>query len=146
MVLLCRELGSFLSRINRYAFISGGQHRKLRHTGYSYFMQTWIQTTLSGQECTLERLACFSTPLFFFNRGSKHNFVTYISRCERNEERNVISSFFLYKIPLRNDGSYVRFLSRRRQRTGSSFHYETYLVRVNSLNTISENYVHRYLF
>lgn len=103
MVLLCRELGSFLSRINRYAFISGGQHRKLRHTGYSYFMQTWIQTTLSGQECTLERLACFSTPLFFFNRGSKHNFVTYISRCERNEERNVISSFFLYKIPLRND-------------------------------------------
>lgn len=84
----------------------------------------------------------FQPLFFFFNRGSKHNFVTYISRCERN----VISSFFLYKIPLHNDGSYVRFLSRRRQRTGSSFHYETYLVRVNSLNTISENYVHRYLF
>lgn len=66
MVLLCRELGSFLSRINRYAFISGGQHRKLRHTGYSYFMQTWIQTTLSGQECTwASRL--FFNPSFFFS-------------------------------------------------------------------------------
>lgn len=145
MVLLCRELGSFLSRINRYAFISGGQHRKLRHTGYSYFMQTWIQTTLRSR-VHLSVSLVFQPLFFFFNRGSKHNFVTYISRCERNEERNVISSFFLYKIPLRNDGSYVRFLSRRRRRTGSSFHYETYLVRVNSLNTISENYVHRYLF
>lgn len=66
MVLLCRELGSFLSRINRYAFISGGQHRKLRHTGYSYFMQTWIQTALSGQECTwASRL--FFNPSFFFS-------------------------------------------------------------------------------
>lgn len=95
-----------------------------------------------------ERLACFSTP-FFSNRYSRFRSTILFTRLyftirkKRRKKRYFVA--FLYKIPLRNGGSYVQFLSRRRQRTGSSFHYETYLVRVNPLNTISENYVHQYL-
>lgn len=146
-MLLCRELGSFLSRINRYAFISGGQHRKLRHWDIFIFYAN-LNLNDAQVKSAPERLACFSTSLpfssFFSNRDHGFEAHNFVSTCvvifhSAKRRRNVA---FPYKIPLGNAASYVRFLFLEEGRDPLSI-TKLNLVRVNPPNTISENYVHR---
>lgn len=146
-MLLCRELGSFLSRINRYAFISGGQHRKLRHWDIHILCKLEFKRR-SGQECTWASRLFFNIPPFFFFfpieiTVSRHTISFVLARLyftmRKDEETSPSPIKFRYVTAFLTSDF---FFSRRTENKDLLSITKLNLVRVNPPNTISENYVH----